>query len=222
MSTCSRCGNEIEFRYMSGRCTPIHTQGSCIKPGNSKVTDYSGYTVSKESTCFCTNCPNCKGEVFFIRHNGGSVWIDPPLGSPWFKHSCFEPEGKTGSTLLSSIQNYKIELKNNEIIGVVKATHVDALKAYTKVTIETGRSEIISLRIKNNAGFLLGKLCIYEPSTGRVWPAEEPTYIFGTDKWANRERKKLTKKNLAICQKCSKRIKEHSMKSHMKTVHGYS
>jgi hypothetical protein len=33
--------------------------------------------------------------VFFIRHNGGNVWVDPPLGWPWPKHSCFsfEPKG---------------------------------------------------------------------------------------------------------------------------------
>lgn len=221
MSTCSRCGNPIEFRYVNGRCTPLHTQGACIKPGNSKVTDYSGYTVSPESTCFCTHCPTCKNEVYFIRHNGGSVWIDPPLGPPWFKHSCFEPDNSSQNALLP-VNETNLEFTHDEIIGVVKATHVDVLKSYTKVTVETGKSETVSLRIKNNAGFLLGKLCIYEPSSGRVWPAEEPSYIFGTDKWANRKRNRLAKNNLAICPKCSKSIKEQNMKNHMRNMHGYS
>lgn len=37
-----------------------------------------------------TRCPECGADVFFIRHNGGSVWVDPPLGWPWPKHACFD------------------------------------------------------------------------------------------------------------------------------------
>lgn len=220
MSICSRCGNVIEFRYVNGRCTPIHTQGACISSGNSRVTDYSGFAVSLESTCFCTHCPTCKSEVYFIRHNGGSVWIDPPLGPPWFKHACFEPDVSVKSTLLPISWNDYL-FAHDEIIGVVKASHVDTLKAYTKLTIETGKSDTINLRVKNNAGFLLGKLCVYESASGRIWPTEEPSYIFGTDKWVNRKRKGLAKKDLAVCPKCSKRIKEQDMKRHMRNIHGY-
>ncbi|AUO22873.1 hypothetical protein C0058_13120 [Pseudomonas sp. NC02] len=220
MSICSRCGNTIEFRYVNGRCTPIHIQGACISAGNSMVTDYSGYTISLESTCFCTHCPICRSEVYFIRHNGGSVWIDPPLGPPWFKHACFEPDSNIKSTLLSASENH-YHPTQNEIIGVVKASHVDNLKAYTRLTIETGKLDNINLKVKNNAGFLLGKLCVYEPASGRIWPAEAPSYIFGTDKWVNRKRKNLVKNNMTICPKCNKSIKEQNMKMHMRNIHGY-
>jgi len=37
-----------------------------------------------------THCPECGEDVYFIRHNGGSVWVDPPLGWPWPKHACFD------------------------------------------------------------------------------------------------------------------------------------
>src|SRR5690606_41639131 len=90
MSTCSRCGNPVEFRYVNGRCIPLHLYGGCTGEGKSRVNDYSGYNTSYESTCFSTNCPECGDEVFFIRYNGGSVWIDPPLGPPWYKHGCFD------------------------------------------------------------------------------------------------------------------------------------
>lgn len=36
-----------------------------------------------------TSCPKCNQDVYFIRHNGGSVWVDS-LGWPWPKHACFE------------------------------------------------------------------------------------------------------------------------------------
>lgn len=38
-----------------------------------------------------TKCKSCGGEVFFVRHNGGSVWLDE-LGPPWPKHGCFNEE----------------------------------------------------------------------------------------------------------------------------------
>jgi hypothetical protein len=96
MATCSRCGNPIVFRNVDGRCVPIHTAGGCIDSGWSHTQDYSGYSRSEESNCFLTNCPKCDREVFFIRYNGGSVWIDPPLGPPWEKHPCMDQETAKG------------------------------------------------------------------------------------------------------------------------------
>jgi len=40
-------------------------------------------------TCRPTKCPRCGDSVFFVRHNGGSVWFDE-LGPPWPKHGCFD------------------------------------------------------------------------------------------------------------------------------------
>ncbi len=50
--------------------------------------------TSQEAESFCkpAACPNCQASVFFVRHNGGSVWFDPPLGSPWPIHGCFDKE----------------------------------------------------------------------------------------------------------------------------------
>ena len=35
-----------------------------------------------------SKCPKCQKPVYFIRHKGGSVWVDE-LGWPWPKHGCF-------------------------------------------------------------------------------------------------------------------------------------
>src|ERR1035441_499188 len=40
-----------------------------------------------------TQCPECGKDVFFIRHNGGSVWADE-LGWPWPIHPCFDKPGE--------------------------------------------------------------------------------------------------------------------------------
>jgi hypothetical protein len=36
-----------------------------------------------------TSCSRCGDDVYFIRHNGGGVYVDD-LGWPWPKHECFK------------------------------------------------------------------------------------------------------------------------------------
>src|SRR5437867_9011938 len=60
-----------------------------------------------------SHCPECGADVFFIRHNGGSVWVDE-LGWPWPKHACFdqphEPTRKfsTWSIKASGLRNPRL------------------------------------------------------------------------------------------------------------------
>lgn len=41
-----------------------------------------------ESAAFSTTCPRCGARIYFVRHNGGCVYVDE-LGWPWPKHGCF-------------------------------------------------------------------------------------------------------------------------------------
>lgn len=50
-----------------------------------------------DDLCRPTSCPICSAPVFFVRHNGGSVWFDD-LGQPWPKHECF-PDCSSGVRL---------------------------------------------------------------------------------------------------------------------------
>lgn len=231
MSTCSRCGNPVEFKYVNGRCIPLHLYGGCIGSGNSVVNDYSGYNTSYESTCFCTNCPECGEEVFFIRHNGGSVWIDPPLGPPWYKHGCFDQSSSNSTVRPSLASSYKLSdeffLENRElIVGVVNTTYCDYLKTYTEITLETGRSEKIDLKIKNNAGFLLGRLCIYNESDRIIWALEEPNYKF--EIYVPPSPKPKSKSNthdnheLIKCPECGVSLNPKNLNKHLRRQHGQS
>mgnify|MGYP000899164306 FL=1 len=50
------------------------------------------FTEKLEDVCGSAACPLCGASVFFVRHNGGSVWLDD-LGWLWPRHSCFaDPE----------------------------------------------------------------------------------------------------------------------------------
>jgi hypothetical protein len=77
---CETCGEEIIFRYVRGAVKPLgcrcRRQSEVLKSQN-------------EDATFKTNCPKCGNtQVFFIRHNGGCLWVDA-LGDPWPKHHCF-------------------------------------------------------------------------------------------------------------------------------------
>ena len=83
MANCEFCGEQIEFRTLKGRVVPFH---------HCEVTHVE--TISRKTTdpdcCHRTVCPHCgKRYIFFVRHNGGSVWFDF-LGPPWPQHACFE------------------------------------------------------------------------------------------------------------------------------------
>lgn len=181
MSTCDKCGNPIEFRYVNGRCIPLHLYGGCIG-SSSKATDYSGYNTSYESCCFGTTCPKCGDGVFFVRHNGGSVWLDPPLGWPWYKHGCFYQDeiasGSYESTLVVSKIDKGVTENTDLEIGVVKRTWVEPNKNYTDIVLDVGETETKEIRVKNNAGFLIGKLCALNEKSEEIWPFYEPEYLF--------------------------------------------
>lgn len=93
---CDDCGGEIIFRYMGGRPIPIHLDGGCGGGSGGSYVEEPEVLQERgaprsfyDDFCRPTTCPICGAEVFFIRHNGGSVWVDE-LGWPWPKHACFD------------------------------------------------------------------------------------------------------------------------------------
>ena len=64
-----------------------------------------------------TSCPICKEDVYFIRHNGGSVYVDD-LGWPWPKHGCFD----NSSTTVKWYDNfYQISrVKDEALTGIIQ------------------------------------------------------------------------------------------------------
>jgi hypothetical protein len=122
-STCKYCGQEVIFRWLGGRIVPIHPDGGweCGWSGSSSyVSDGPEYRHSvyvSDDFTRPTTCPKCGAHVFFVRHNGGSVWFDE-LGWPWPKHGCFD-YGDDDFERFSRLR--KRELENGRF-GVVVAT----------------------------------------------------------------------------------------------------
>ena len=71
---CQFCGGEIIFRVILGLITPIHL-------GEKECEGRRLYRRDQEGIAHLTKCPRCTASVYFLRHNGGSVWLES-LGCP--------------------------------------------------------------------------------------------------------------------------------------------
>jgi hypothetical protein len=155
--TCASCGGEIIFRYMDGRRTPIHLSGGCsadYSPVDSVGSVRSAPSQFADDFCRRTTCHRCGHAVFFIRHNGGSVWVDE-LGWPWPKHGCFnEP---TESRQLSSLQAPAGERPADLMIGLVVWAEWDPPgQSLLLVKHQDGRT--LQVRVRGNRLDLVGEL----------------------------------------------------------------
>ena len=183
MTVCAKCGQPVEFRFLDGRPIPLHFEGGC---SSSQGTN-SGERVrrSDESSCIRTKCPKCSDAVFFIRHNGGSVWIDPPLGPPWYRHGCMDVAGQSGSSgarQRTSIVDVELldELGEREgiITGVVKISEICEDRRRTLLTIEVGEAEDLVVLVKGGADTFVGKIVIVDGPQRLIFCADERRFAF--------------------------------------------
>lgn len=220
MSLCSRCGNPVEFRYIGGQCIPLHLHGGCGS-SSSAVVDFSGHSVCQESSCFQTKCPVCQEAVFFVRHNGGSVWLDAPLGPPWQKHGCFDVH-TPASRARSLAAEYQVDFRDSTAraegtderlaLGVIRSTRVEFSRHSTEVTMESGETLTYVLTVKHNAGFLLSKLCLLDEAAMVIYPLEAATFKFAVLAIRRVER--------VHCEHCGVLVGLLKLPRHMKKVHG--
>jgi hypothetical protein len=154
---------------------------------------YEDYTVP-------TRCPICGEAVFFVRHNGGSVWFDT-LGYPWTKHSCFDMQPSRGPSIAAnSTQEIEYHHHINTTFGVYNHLHSQGDKfkdAVLGVIVESQsiRNESIKISInkvtnsritwlikdKVSASELAGCLVLVDSITGAV-------YVFLNDAVVEAER----------------------------------
>lgn len=90
MPACDQCGEEIEFRYLDGRSTPIHVNGGWCAGYHPKTrAKPKGWFQSAEAfTDPNALCPVCGASVFYYQNSSGSRVFFDDLGWPWPKHPC--------------------------------------------------------------------------------------------------------------------------------------
>ena len=172
----------VEFVTIDGRAIPLRLYCSC----RSKNGATEGRTVrSADSQCIKTNCAQCGAAVFFIRHNGGSVFIDPPLGPPWYRHPCM-PKKQLGNggaqdqdtTYISPVARELLIKVRGLITGVVVQGEVLPGQHGAMLTIAVAQSEPLVLLMRSPSTYFLGKMVILRPAKRLLYSAENPTDVF--------------------------------------------
>ena len=187
MATCWHCGEEIEFRYIDGQCTPLHLSGGwCQGSGG-----FSGHTQTPsqyserqpsgnyvradaifDDICRPTVCPRCKKFVYFIRHNGGSVWVDE-LGWPWPKHSCFKKDADPSWFAFFKKHTDSIKPGTLPVGVIIKAKWLPRdkdLPCRIILAVDCGTKYRLCLATNgtNTADYLLGRVVIVDAKNGRL------------------------------------------------------
>lgn len=186
MARCRDCGMPVEFVTIDGRAIPLHPFGGCS--GRSGTTD--GRVVrSPDSQCIKTNCAQCGAAVFFIRHNGGSVFIDPPLGPPWDRHPCM-PRKQAGAVATQAQDTFYVSPEARELLirvrglitGVVTQAEVLPGQHGAMLTIAVAQAEPLVLLMRSPSTYFLGKMVILRPAKRLLYSAENPTEVFAVER----------------------------------------
>jgi hypothetical protein len=106
--------------------------------------------------------------VFFIRHNGGSVWVDPPLGWPWWKHGCFVEESAGTSRRSIADESYLGSDPAEEVLlGVVTKIEVHPRGRDTILHIQLLDGKEIQVKVIGVAE-IAGEMVIVDLKAGQV------------------------------------------------------
>lgn len=101
------------------------------------------YSYGRSDVCYPTKCPECGEEVYFVRHNDGSVWLDE-LGWPWPKHRhCNEDWSRIGSFYLRAAR-IRSGVEAPPVLGRIAKEVYRSFDIIYLVTTEDGRLVALS------------------------------------------------------------------------------
>lgn len=125
-----------------------------------------------DEICWLTKCPICGQNVFFVRHNGGSVWFDD-LGYPWPKHGCFE-DGPTEVALRREL-NAAFPKGMRGVLGVVIAADRPKRRGKEHIVIHCHDKSFVDYYAPAGEGLPLGQLVVVSRTATR--PSVVPVVV---------------------------------------------
>jgi hypothetical protein len=116
----------------------------------------------------------------------------------------------------------KFRQRDGLIIGIVKEAEASASKGCSLINIETGKDLSIILLMKNNAGFLVGRLVLYDQRGKSVSWVENDSYTFRVI--TRLKPRPVRPSSLALhieCPECINKITAGDISEHLKRQHWF-
>jgi hypothetical protein len=210
VQACDKCGGDIVIRWMGSGLVPIHLSGSCGGSAGWYAAP-SRWAYGTEDFTRPTSCPVCSADVFFVRHNGGSVWFDE-LGPPWEKHPCFDDDA-TATVIRSALR----AAPPDAALGIVLETASERGGVWGRVVVRCSDGTVIDERLPF-AHLRPGRAVIVRRETGRVAlspvgqaPAgSSEEHLELLDESARRYAEHI------VCPRCSYRVRPENARSVVK------
>ncbi len=181
-----------------------------------------------------TKCYYCNKEIYFVRHNNGSIWFDE-LGKPWPKHECYY-KYYTNFSKEHNVQtaiNYWLKNLDSARIGIVvdvqeREFDLKTLKILNRnkiLTIRDSDGGEVALRVFVDfsvEGFL-GEFVIFSFKNGyliRPYINTETKIEIGY-KNSNRSImvKRIYNEGYIFCSICNVYVKRNNLSKHVIRVH---
>ena len=173
--------------------------------------------------------------MFFIRHNGGSVWLDE-LGWPWPKHACFN-DATSGDTSLRVLRGNTQTLSIKPLLGLVirvKVKEGPPVTSILGINGQDGKGKCI--QILGNGKILIGRLIALDSKNNKLQSPDSITYQilrhdiapedidfshqWLLDCWHKNTVQKIKEiNNLIKCHKCNAMLKPNRLTKHLRKVH---
>jgi hypothetical protein len=166
-SICWHCGGEITFRYIDGVLKPLHLNGGCSTSGYVPPPEpvRRAWSESHDDFCRPSKCPYCQEPVFFIRHNGGSVWVDE-LEWPWPKHGCFDASSADDG--LRGLSQSTLLTHKHSLLGLImKAAMVS--DQFTSMIIRHSDGAYVRYLVEGGSIKLVGELAVHSEDIARLF-----------------------------------------------------
>jgi hypothetical protein len=184
------------------------------------------YKRSDDSCCYLTNCPWCGQKVYFIRHNGGSVWINPPLGWPWDPHGCMDQRCTSPANVqATSVAEFLPAIdtsKETITIGIVREVISTNTRLYSIAKLEFGSDSDINLLIRGSAITIVGAMVLYDSMRQIIVRPDDERYTIkvisriGADLNRAIDLQERTK-----CLECNAQVSPKNFLRHLRKIHSF-
>lgn len=197
----------------------------------------TSYRYDSSDFCRPTTCPECGADVYFIRHNGGSVWVDE-LGWPWPKHGCFDDSSSTtGYRFIADLGVRYAEVEVKPKLGrVIKRiyrnfdhvylidTHEGRLSALSASRFEhIVFTDLVAIRYTDDKIFLEDSRGVLVRVRNFKLTQETMQHYLSTPGeilYVPRQQPEGQPREQVTCGHCRARVRKTRLKRHLLRVHG--